>query len=101
MVRQGRFFRRRFRRIVSAIFALTLTVVLVNCGGSPNTESEAPAGTAAPADTGTLVFGSGGQPDNLSSGDVTDGDSLYVLSWPPSGPLPTMVWPGRLICARG
>ena len=78
MVRQGSFFRRRFRRILSAIFALTLTVVLVNCGGSPSTESDAPAGTAAPADTGTLVFGSGGQPDNLSSGDVTDGNSLYV-----------------------
>ncbi|MEM9979852.1 MAG: ABC transporter substrate-binding protein, partial [Cyanobacteria bacterium P01_D01_bin.2] len=80
MVRQRSFFRRRFRRILSAIFALTLTAVLVNCGGSPDTGGEAPsaAGTAAPADAGTLVFGSGGQPDNLSSGDVTDGNSLYV-----------------------
>ncbi|MDV3352097.1 ABC transporter substrate-binding protein [Leptothoe sp. LEGE 181152] len=81
MIRQRFFFRRRFRRMLAIIFALTLTAVLVNCGGTPDSAGDTPGGdevTATTTDTGTLVFGSGGQPDNLSSGDVTDGDSLYV-----------------------
>ena len=77
MIRQRSFFRRRFRRILSIFFALTLTAVLINCGGTPSSDSSA-TNQVATTDTGTLVFGSGGQPDNLSSGDVTDGDSLYV-----------------------
>ncbi|MGD1949487.1 MAG: ABC transporter substrate-binding protein [Leptolyngbyaceae cyanobacterium] len=77
MIRQRSFFRRRFRRLLSIIFALTLTAVIISCGGASNSDSEAPAAGGATA-TDTLVFGSGGQPDNLSSGDVTDGNSLYV-----------------------
>ncbi|MEM1254415.1 MAG: ABC transporter substrate-binding protein [Cyanobacteria bacterium P01_H01_bin.21] len=77
MIRQRSFFRRRFRRLLSIIFALTLTAVVISCGGASNSDSEAPGEAAATA-TDTLVFGSGGQPDNLSSGDVTDGNSLYV-----------------------
>lgn len=84
MRRQG-FFRRRFRRLLLALFAVTLAVVLVNCDGSqpdagdaPPTEEAPVEEAAAPADTGALVFGSGGQPVNLRPGDVTDGNSLYV-----------------------
>ena len=79
MIRQRSFFRRRFRRLLSIICALTLTAVLINCGGAPDSSDSVPVTDGAAAtDTGTLVFGSGGQPDNLSSGDVTDGNSLYV-----------------------
>ncbi|MGC1307946.1 MAG: ABC transporter substrate-binding protein [Phormidesmis sp.] len=60
-----------------ALFALTLSVVLVNCGGSPD---EAPTAeeAAAPAATGALVYGAGGQPVNLTPGNITDGNSIIV-----------------------
>ncbi|MEM9904623.1 MAG: ABC transporter substrate-binding protein, partial [Cyanobacteria bacterium P01_D01_bin.44] len=81
MISRRRFFRQWFRRIVLALFALGLAVALANCNGSPQgaTDEATPADqAAAPADTGALVFGSGGQPVNLRSGDVTDGNSMYV-----------------------
>ncbi|NEP16013.1 MAG: ABC transporter substrate-binding protein [Leptolyngbya sp. SIO4C1] len=75
---QHRRFRQTFRRIVLAVFALTLALVLANCDGSPDT-SETPAeGAADSAATGALVFGSGGQPVNLTPGNITDGNSIYV-----------------------
>ncbi|MGD1858090.1 MAG: ABC transporter substrate-binding protein [Leptolyngbyaceae cyanobacterium] len=70
-------FRRRLKQFVMALLAFSLAVVVANCGGA--TDEAAPAGdAAAPADMGTLVFGSGGQPVNLRPGDVTDGNSMYV-----------------------
>ena len=82
MVRNHHFFGRRFRlrQIALAFFALTLSVALANCDGSPERASDAPSGgdAATPAATAALVFGSGGQPVNLAPGDVTDGNSLYV-----------------------
>ncbi|MEO0490129.1 MAG: ABC transporter substrate-binding protein [Cyanobacteria bacterium J06659_2] len=79
MHKQGSF-RRYFRQIVLALFALTLTVVLSNCGGAPEStgDASAPGEATAPADTGALVFGSGGQPVNLTPGNITDGNSIYA-----------------------
>ena len=51
-----------------------LTVILSSCGSlqpdQPPTIQRTPVNT--------LVFGSGGQPVNLESGNITDGNSLYV-----------------------
>jgi peptide/nickel transport system substrate-binding protein len=69
MFRQPRFFRQRVRRIVLALLALTLSVVLANCGG---------ADEATPSATGALVYGAGGQPVSLTPGDITDGNSIVV-----------------------
>ena len=74
------FLRRSLRRIALVVMALTLAVVLANCGGAPKedaaTGSAGSAGSPAPADA--LVFGSVGQPVNLTPGDITDGNSIYV-----------------------
>lgn len=82
MVRKHQFFGRRFglRRVVLALFALTLSVVLANCNGSPQGANDAPTpgDAATPPLTGALVFGSGGQPVNLTPGNITDGNSIYV-----------------------
>lgn len=69
--------KQHFRRIVLALFALTLSVVLANCGGSPK-EAAPTTDAAAPAATGALVFGAGGQPVNLTPGNITDGNSIIV-----------------------
>ncbi|MEM6519303.1 MAG: ABC transporter substrate-binding protein [Cyanobacteria bacterium P01_C01_bin.70] len=70
---------RYLRRILLGILALTLVVTLANCGGPEEASDPAvPDEAAAPAETGALVFGSGGQPVNLRPGDVTDGNSMYV-----------------------
>lgn len=72
-------FRRRLKQLVMALLAFSLALVVANCGGAQQADQSAPAGdAAAPADVGTLVFGSGGQPVNLRPGDVTDGNSMYV-----------------------
>ncbi|MGB3294185.1 MAG: ABC transporter substrate-binding protein [Phormidesmis sp.] len=78
-MRQSGFLRRGLRRIVLALFALTLAVVLANCGGS-QTATDAPDAedAAAPAATGALVYGAGGQPVNLTPGDITDGNSIIA-----------------------
>ncbi|MDB9528071.1 ABC transporter substrate-binding protein [Oscillatoria sp. CS-180] len=75
-----RLLRRYLQRFVLAIFALTLALVLANCGGAQDVADEPAASeeAAAPADTGALVFGSGGQPVNLTPGNITDGNSIYV-----------------------
>lgn len=74
-------FRRRFRRLFLACFAVMLSVVLANCDGTPETtttDTSTPAEETTAEGSGALVFGSGGQPVNLRPGDVTDGNSLYV-----------------------
>ena len=77
-MRKRQFFGQRFRRIAVALLALTLTVVLANCDGTTDNAGDTPDQAAAPAATGVLVFGSGGQPVNLTPGDITDGNSIYV-----------------------
>ncbi|MGC1220107.1 MAG: ABC transporter substrate-binding protein [Phormidesmis sp.] len=72
------FFRQRLRRILLAIMALTLAVVLVNCGGGSEESSTADTAGESTAPAGALVFGSVGQPVNLTPGDITDGNSIYV-----------------------
>ncbi len=68
---------RRFRQLILALFALTLSVVLANCGGgAPDATTTGDA--AAPAATGALVYGAGGQPVNLTPGNITDGNSIIV-----------------------
>ena len=54
--------------------ATLCAVVLTNC---ETVADRPPSPTAAP-DQSTLVFGSGGQPINLESGNITDGNSIYV-----------------------
>ncbi len=70
------FIRQRLRRILLAVMALTLAVVLANCDGASEEATTADGGEAAPS--GALVFGSVGQPVNLTPGDITDGNSIYV-----------------------
>jgi peptide/nickel transport system substrate-binding protein len=71
--------RRYWRRMLLGMLTLTLTVVLANCGGPDTaTDPAAPDGATAPTETGALVFGSGGQPVNLTPGNITDGNSIYV-----------------------
>lgn len=76
-MRKPSLFRRRFRQVMLALFALTLSVVLANCGGgTPDATTTGDA--AAPAATGALVYGAGGQPVNLTPGNITDGNSIIV-----------------------
>ncbi|MEM8505524.1 MAG: ABC transporter substrate-binding protein [Cyanobacteria bacterium P01_D01_bin.1] len=70
------FLRQRLRRILLMMMALTLAVVLANCGGASDETTTETSGEVAPA--GALVFGSVGQPVNLTPGDITDGNSIYV-----------------------
>ncbi|MEL6604177.1 MAG: ABC transporter substrate-binding protein [Cyanobacteria bacterium J06614_10] len=65
------------RRFLLALLALTLSVVLANCGNAPSDTTTA-EGDTAPAPAGALVFGAAGQPVNLRPGDITDGNSIYV-----------------------
>ena len=73
-------FRRGIRRMLPALLALMLTVVVANCGRAPETTSSDPAvPTAEEASApGTLVFGAVGQPVTLESGNVIDGYSIDV-----------------------
>ena len=64
----------RPRRLLLLALAALLTVILTNCGPATNLPTIAPN----PSDQQTLVFGSGGQPINLESGNITDGNSIYV-----------------------
>ncbi|MEM6434796.1 MAG: ABC transporter substrate-binding protein [Cyanobacteria bacterium P01_D01_bin.115] len=80
MLSNPRGLRRYLRRLLLAALAMTLALVLANCGGTPEEAADpaAPDEAAAPADTGALVFGSGGQPVSLTPGNITDGNSIYV-----------------------
>lgn len=73
-MRPSVFLRRSLRRIALVLMALTLAVVLANCGGTADNAST----SESPAPADTLVFGSVGQPVNLTPGDITDGNSIYV-----------------------
>lgn len=80
MLSHPRTLRRYLRRLLLALLTLTLAVTLANCDGAPD-EASNPAASdpaATPAGTGALVFGSGGQPVNLTPGNITDGNSIYV-----------------------
>ncbi|MEM9154242.1 MAG: ABC transporter substrate-binding protein [Cyanobacteria bacterium P01_F01_bin.33] len=75
--------RHRIRRITFSAIALALLFALVNTLGFPSrfwrvTDASAPMGSAAAQSAEALVFGAGGQPVNLTPGNVTDGNSLYV-----------------------
>ncbi|MGG6294200.1 ABC transporter substrate-binding protein [Leptolyngbya sp. AN02str] len=56
-----------------------VAITLTNCTPSQPTDTASP-GASPTATTGaaTLVFGSGGDPANLESGNITDGNSIYV-----------------------
>lgn len=70
---------RRFRFIFLAALTLAIAVMVANCGGSPETTTSTPADeAAAPAATGALVYGAGGQPVNLNPGNITDGNSIVA-----------------------
>lgn len=72
---------RRLKRWQVALFGLAavLTISLSNCATqttTPDGASSTGGGTAASAST--LIFGSVGDPANLESGNITDGNSIYV-----------------------
>ncbi|MEO1144148.1 MAG: ABC transporter substrate-binding protein [Cyanobacteria bacterium J06638_22] len=80
MMPNTHFFRRHVRRLLTALLALTLTVVVANCGRAPETadsESSVPAAEET-TNPGTLIFGAVGQPVTLESGNVIDGYSIDV-----------------------
>jgi peptide/nickel transport system substrate-binding protein len=57
-----------------------MAVVLTNCG-TPTPESSSSPGAANPSpatNTTALVFGIGGQPANLESGNIEDNNSIYA-----------------------
>ena len=65
--------------------AFALAIALSDCS-SPSTNQASnstsspstPAATPAAAPAGALVFGSGGEPVNLESGNITEGNSIYL-----------------------
>jgi peptide/nickel transport system substrate-binding protein len=69
---------KQWRPLLLAI-AIALSIMLANCDTPPETgESPSPTDNPAALATGSLIYGSGGQPVNLESGNVTDGDSIIV-----------------------
>ncbi len=60
--------------------AFALAIVLSNCNSPSNQTSTSPTSAAIPAaaPAGALVYGSVGQPVNLESGNITDGNSIIV-----------------------
>lgn len=77
MIRRWKRWRRWQPVLLSMVFALT--IVLSNCGGSPDaTNSPEASSPAASSEQQALVFGLGGQPANLEPGNITDNNSIYV-----------------------
>ncbi|HEY9906752.1 MAG TPA: ABC transporter substrate-binding protein [Thermosynechococcaceae cyanobacterium] len=66
---------RGLRRYGILALVLMVAIVLTNCA-----RGDRPAGetATAPALPGALVYGSSGQPVNLESGNITDGNSIIV-----------------------
>lgn len=60
---------------LATLFAIAVT--LSNCSSSSSPNNAGTAGSSSSA-SNVLVYGSGGQPVNLESGNVTDGNSLIV-----------------------
>lgn len=56
---------------------LVLAIGLTSCG-SEQARQPGTASTNSAASSGTLVYGSGGQPVNLEPGNITDGNSTIV-----------------------
>lgn len=81
--RKGVVLMRRWKQWQPALLAVAfaLAIVLANCS-SPSTNqvsnspASSPASPAAPP--GALVYGSGGEPVNLESGNITEGNSIMV-----------------------
>jgi peptide/nickel transport system substrate-binding protein len=70
-------------RLLAGVGIGFLAIALTNCSASDrNSAPQVGETTASPlpssAETGTLVYGSGGQPVNLESGNITDGNSIRV-----------------------
>ncbi|MBE9177006.1 ABC transporter substrate-binding protein [Oculatella sp. LEGE 06141] len=68
---------RRWRPVLLGM-AFALTVVLSNCGRSPNATNSPQANSPASGEQTALVFGLGGEPANLEPGNITDNNSIYV-----------------------
>jgi peptide/nickel transport system substrate-binding protein len=71
---------RQLRSILLAVVAFALAIALTNCNSPSNKTSNSPTPGSSPAavPAGALVYGSGGQPANLESGNITDGNSIIV-----------------------
>jgi peptide/nickel transport system substrate-binding protein len=76
MMKQGGFLRREF-----LLGAVALAIALSNCASPAPENLPSPSATnpiSSPLPAGALVYGASGQPVNLESGNVTDGNSLIV-----------------------
>ncbi len=69
-------FYRRWRSLWLAIVFVG-AIALTNCTAGQERASTS-SGTTTPVPTGALVYGSVGQPINLESGNITDGNSVIV-----------------------
>lgn len=68
------------RSIVLAVVAFALAIALSNCNSPSKQTSNTPTPALSPAvaPAGALVYGALGQPVNLESGNITDGNSTIV-----------------------
>jgi peptide/nickel transport system substrate-binding protein len=71
---------RRWRQwrpvLLGMVFALT--IVLSNCGRTPDATTSSQGSSPASGEQAALVFGLGGEPANLEPGNITDNNSIYV-----------------------
>ncbi len=63
-------------RLFFLSIVLVVAIALTNC--AQEQQSTPSTSDAAPASSGVLVYGSGGQPVNLEPGNITDGNSVIV-----------------------
>ncbi|MGI0485961.1 ABC transporter substrate-binding protein [Pantanalinema rosaneae CENA516] len=66
---------RKFRRYGILALVLTIAIALTNC--AVNNQPSSPPTATSPT-TGTLIYGSSGQPVNLEPGNITDGNSIIA-----------------------
>ncbi len=68
------------RSILLGVVAFTLAIALSNCNSPSKQINNSPTPTLTPAlaPAGALVYGALGQPVNLESGNITDGNSTIV-----------------------
>lgn len=74
---------KKWKQWQPALLAVTcaLTIFISNCNNNPSNTTNnnaSPVSSPAAAPPGVLVYGAGGQPVNLESGNITDGNSIMV-----------------------
>ncbi|MCU0540800.1 MAG: ABC transporter substrate-binding protein [Oscillatoriaceae cyanobacterium Prado104] len=71
----------KYWRLVLLGIVFGIAIILSNCGVPSNTTSNNSPTPTTPAavPAGALVYGAGGQPVNLESGNITDGNSVIAI----------------------